>query len=56
MRFWGVMSLAVLVGLIVAYPFNVWLVLTGFKHGMSTDRPREPGGTERDVESRDTRK
>jgi len=47
-HFWGVMALAVLAGLIVAYPFNVWLVHAGFKHGMSTDRPGVPigGGTE----------
>jgi hypothetical protein len=38
-RFWGVMSLAVMAGTVVAYPFNVWLVKGGFKHGMGTDRP-----------------
>lgn len=42
-RFWGVMSLAVLAGLLVAYPFNVWLVKNGFKHGMSTERPQGAG-------------
>jgi hypothetical protein len=39
LRFWGVMSLAVMVGGAVAYPLNVWLVRVGLKHGMATDRP-----------------
>jgi hypothetical protein len=39
LRFWGIMSLATMVGALVAYPINVWLVRMGFKHGMSTDRP-----------------
>ena len=38
-RFWGVMSLAVLGGLIVAYPFNVWLVRNGYKPGRRQERP-----------------
>jgi hypothetical protein len=38
-RFWGIMSLATLVGGVVAYPINVWLVHAGYKHGMGTDRP-----------------
>ena len=51
--FWGTMSVAVLVGLIVAYPVNVWLVQVGLKHGMGTVRAIGQGG--HDVES-DTRK
>ena len=39
--FWGVMSLGVIVGFAVAYPFNVWLVARGLKHGLMTER--EPG-------------
>lgn len=36
LRFWGVMSLAILVGAVVAYPVNVWLVARRLKHGMGT--------------------
>jgi manganese oxidase len=36
--FWGVMSLGVIVGFIVAYPANVWLVAGGLKHGLMTER------------------
>jgi FtsP/CotA-like multicopper oxidase with cupredoxin domain len=36
--FWGVMSLGVVVGFIVAYPFNVWMVEKGLKHGLMTLR------------------
>jgi hypothetical protein len=38
LRFWGIMSLATMVGAVVAYPFNVWLVRAGYKHGMATER------------------
>ncbi len=40
--FWFVMSMAPLVGFIVAYPMNWWLVAKGLKHGMMTVRPRAP--------------
>jgi hypothetical protein len=43
-RFWSVLSLAVLVGLIVAYPVNVWLVYNHLKHGMGTVRALGKGG------------
>ncbi|MDP9311981.1 MAG: DUF4396 domain-containing protein [Chloroflexota bacterium] len=43
-RFWGVMSLATLVGFATAYPVNVWLVATGLKHGMGTVRALGKGG------------
>ena len=43
-RYWGVMSLATLVGLVVAYPVNWWLVATGLKHGMGTTRALGQGG------------
>jgi len=36
--FWGAMSAAVLIGVIVAYPVNVWMVQKGLKHGMGTQR------------------
>ena len=39
--FWGVMSLGVIVGFAVAYPWNVWLVKRGLKHGLMTER--KPG-------------
>jgi hypothetical protein len=44
-RFWSVLSLAVFVGLVVAYPVNVWLVRNGLKHGMGTVRALGEGGT-----------
>jgi hypothetical protein len=37
-RFWGIMSLAVMAGTVLAYPLNIWLVRIGSKHGMSTER------------------
>jgi hypothetical protein len=36
--FWGVMSLGVMVGFATAYPFNVWMVKRGIKHGLMTER------------------
>jgi len=36
--FWGVMSLGVIAGFIVAYPVNVWMVKRGLKHGLMTER------------------
>jgi hypothetical protein len=38
--FWFVMSMALLVGSIVAYPMNWWLVRYHLKHGMMTVRPK----------------
>lgn len=43
-RFWGVMSLATLVGFIVSYPVNLWLVAARLKHGMGTERALGEGG------------
>jgi hypothetical protein len=37
--FWFVMSMALLVGFVVAYPINWWLVRYHLKHGMMTVRP-----------------
>ncbi|MEO7118141.1 MAG: multicopper oxidase domain-containing protein [Candidatus Limnocylindrales bacterium] len=42
--FWGTMSVAVLVGLVTAYPVNLWMVLKGLKHGMGTERALGKGG------------
>ena len=44
LRFWGVMSLATLVGFVIAYPINLWLVGVKLKHGMGTDRALGHGG------------
>lgn len=44
LRFWGVMSLASLAGLALAYPVNVWLVAMRLKHGMGTERVLGKGG------------
>jgi FtsP/CotA-like multicopper oxidase with cupredoxin domain len=42
--FWGVMSLGVMVGFTTAYPFNVWMVKKGIKHGLMTERPSAAKG------------
>ncbi|MGI8811024.1 MAG: DUF4396 domain-containing protein, partial [Pyrinomonadaceae bacterium] len=44
-RFWGVMSLASLVGAALAYPINFWLVKNNLKHGMGTERALGRGGS-----------
>ena len=49
-RYWGVMSLATLVGLVVAYPVNWWLVANHLKHGMGTIRALGKGGHSLDAE------
>jgi manganese oxidase len=36
--FWGVMSLGVIVGFAFAFPFNIWMVEKGLKHGLMTVR------------------
>ena len=36
--FWGVMSLGVIAGFILAYPSNVWMVARQLKHGLMTER------------------
>jgi hypothetical protein len=38
-QFWFVMSMGLLVGFIIAYPMNWWLVANNLKHGMMTVRP-----------------
>ena len=38
--FWFVMSMGLLVGFVVAYPMNWWLVANHLKHGMTTVRPK----------------
>jgi len=41
--FWGSMSLATLVGFVLAYPINSWMVKRGVKHGMMS-KPQSEGG------------
>jgi len=43
LHFWGMMSLATIVGGVVAFPINRWLVAKGLKHGMMTVRKEEKG-------------
>ncbi len=47
--FWGVMSLGVIAGFTMAYPWNVWMVKSGLKHGLMTER--KPG-TQFDLQSK----
>lgn len=42
--FWGAMSASATVGILVAYPVNVWMVSKGLKHGMGTVRALGRGG------------
>ncbi len=41
LRFWGMMSLAAIVGGFAAFPMNRWLVQMGLKHGMTTIRKKK---------------
>ena len=45
LRFWGVMSIAILAGSVVAYPINLWLVANGLKHGMGSAQVLGHGGS-----------
>lgn len=36
--FWGVMSLGIAVGFLIAYPVNLWMVSKKMKHGLMTQR------------------
>lgn len=56
LHFWGVMSLAILVGSVSAYPANVWLVWRGLKHGMGTAQVLGRGGHGAEVERHQTRR
>ena len=46
--FWFVMSIGLLVGFVVAYPMNWWLVANHLKHGMMTVRPAGKFGAMQD--------
>src|SRR5262249_14291413 len=37
--FWGIMSVATMVGMLTAYPINSWMVRRGLKHGMMSAIP-----------------
>ncbi len=43
-QFWFIMSIALLVGFIAAYPMNWWMVSNHMKHGMITVLSEERGG------------
>jgi hypothetical protein len=42
--FWGIMSVATLVGMLTAYPINSWMVARGIKHGMMSAIPTPKPG------------
>ena len=54
LRFWGVMSLATMVGFACAYPVNYWLVAVGLKHGMGTVLALGDGGHSVSAETGET--
>jgi hypothetical protein len=49
-HFWFLMSMGLLVGFVITYPMNWWLVAKHLKHGMMTVRPAgaQAGGTSHD--------
>ncbi|MGI8469966.1 MAG: DUF4396 domain-containing protein, partial [Pyrinomonadaceae bacterium] len=49
-RFWGIMSLASLVGAVLAFPVNYWLVSKKLKHGMGTERSLGKGGAKTETD------
>ena len=49
--FWFVMSIGLLVGFVITYPMNWWLVANHLKHGMMTVRP---AGTVETMKNHDT--
>ncbi|MBA2706727.1 MAG: DUF4396 domain-containing protein [Gemmatimonadaceae bacterium] len=55
LRFWGVMSLATMVGSACSYPVNYWLVAVGLKHGMGTVLALGDGGHSVSAETGDTK-
>jgi hypothetical protein len=44
--YWGVMSLAIGVGFLTAYPANWWLVSKGLKHGLMSIKSGSDGMTD----------
>lgn len=51
LAFWGAMSASATVGILIAYPINVWMVNKGLKHGMGTVRALGHGGHSMEAES-----
>jgi len=51
-HFWGIMSVALTVGAVIAYPVNWWLVQTGLKHGMGSHRALGRGGHDDQTEQK----
>lgn len=49
LAFWFTMSMALIVGFVLAYPINWWLVVNRMKHGMLTIRPRVGAGAEHEA-------
>jgi len=43
-RFWGIMSVATMAGMVTAYPINSWMVRAGIKHGMMSAPEKGKGG------------
>ncbi|TKK66296.1 DUF4396 domain-containing protein [Ilyomonas limi] len=52
LRFWGIMSLASLVGGVLAIPVNWWMVKNKLKHGMGTERVLGKGGAKENNENK----
>jgi hypothetical protein len=48
--FWGTMAAGVAVGIVMAYPINLWMVSKGLKHGMGTVRALGHGGHSMEAE------
>ena len=48
LRFWGIMSVASIIGGIMAIPVNWWMVKNKMKHGMGTERALGKGGVKTD--------
>lgn len=45
-RFWFILSIALTIGVVFAYPINWWLVTHHTKHGMLTVREKSVGSHE----------
>ena len=45
-QFWFIMSMALIVGFVCAYPINWWLVANHMKHGMMTVRAKPAAAAE----------
>src|SRR5262249_16873442 len=50
-NFWFVMSMGLLVGFVISYPINWWLVANHLKHGMMTVRPASADADDRPAQA-----